>query len=305
MSCSLCGQNSHTLVTSKDAITDMVIASDFVYFATDAGELYSYSLLNNKSKKQYTFPHLVDFFGDSTETVIHSIDVFEETNTLFAVSQGDGGYRNVSKISKSGIASTVISDAKHYMITRIFALSPNSCAFVTMSNEVIKVNENGNVEWKISLNQSVNTYASWLSKYESILVSDESGLVTLVDVKNGKVMGEFDIHKDYVYSISGNGADFVTGSKDKQIKICNVKNHVTKEINNGFPVYAVAISQDGNKVVYLKNDENYITVYNKNEEEKYSFQSQHESIINEILFIDNTTILTCGLDGKIVKWRNL
>ena len=173
-----------------------------------------------------------------------------------------------------------------------------------MSNEVALLDLKSKKEsYKVQLSESkFSDFALNIDKTQAVF-SCESGILTIVDVKTGKVIKELKGQNvDNVYRVDFKSRIVSGAGQDRRGSIYDVTTGKGSYIAGDFLIYATALSPSAKKVAFAMDEQNNISIYNSSTKSKMALLKGQKSTLNVIIFQDENKIFSASEDSTILVW---
>ena len=290
-------------IKTSGAITDFFIDGSKITLSTDAGTIEEFNLSSGKRIKTEHLPEMVDFMGDPAPTKVYSIDKFD-TKILF-VTQGNHGFRNLLITENNDTLKVIEANRDKLMIKKARFVNNNHILLGLMSNELIL----------FDIDKKEIIYTSTISAYsfsdfylnnnkQFVYSSDESGIVHKIDVKDGKILEEFEGNNvDNVYRLVYKNGVIITAGQDRRVGVYNTITGANYYLQKNFLIYSVALNSDASKGAFTASEENDITVFNVETRNELLKLKGHTSVITKMEFIDKNTLVSAADDHYLMIWK--
>ncbi|TLD81767.1 WD40 repeat domain-containing protein [Helicobacter sp. MIT 05-5293] len=281
----------------------------FVGNATGHIEIFELDISHKARKiRTITLPMIKDYFGDERAPQVFHITTFDGQN-LFVLSESSKGKKSIvyinlaEEILPSIIYETPLSPKK------ILALDAKHLLVGFLSNEIGVFDLS--TQSFLYLSHPSTAGFSDMSLNESFIFStDESGVVNVLDVKNGNTLSRIDsINKDNNYQIASARDKILTAGQDRQMAIYTFKPtpHFSLQnaqaIKSDFLIYAVGISPNATLGAYSKNEQNDIGIVDLENLAEILTLKGSTSLINTLVFIDEYTLISGSDNQQLIIWH--
>jgi WD40 repeat protein len=133
--------------------------------------------------------------------------------------------------------------------------------------------------------------------------SCESGVLSLIEVKSGKILKEFKGQNvDNVYRVDFKHGMVSAAGQDQRGAFYNVKTGKGDYIKGNFLIYATALSPSASKVAFAMNEKNDISIYNTASKSKIALLKGQKSTLNVIIFKDENRLYSASDDNMVMVW---
>jgi len=284
-------------------VKDMVLNNNNLIVGTDTGKLQVYDLKLQKIIKTIQLPKIKDFMGDIIDTRVASVDYLNKKYLLLSDS-GIGGYTNIW-LYKDNKLEKIISPKDELSIVKARFIDDNHILFGFLSNEVALYDiKNKKILYTHQLSESkFSDFA--LNENKTVgAFSCESGIIYIVNIKNGKIMKELKgIHVDNVYKVDMKNNIVVGAGQDRRASYFNLKTGEKGYFSANFIIYSAGLSPSGKKAAYAIDENNDIAIYNLNTKSKTQLLKGQKSRLNTIIFQDENTLFSAGDDETVMMWK--
>ncbi len=232
---------------------------------------------------------------------ILSVDYFNKK--LLLVSIGNNSFRNVW-IYENNQLKQIVNENKKLTIKEARFIDDKQILFGTFGAEIIlhDTSEQYNV-YKKHISQSTLSDIVLSENKNKVLMSDESGEIKLIDVKSSKVERTFSsLNVDNVYHIAYSNDVILTAGEDRRVGVYQ-KNKRPYYIKSKFLVYCVGLSPSGKIGVYSSGEDNNLQLFHTKTKKKTDLLVGHKTIINQIKFIDEHTLISSARGNLIFFWK--
>ena len=283
-------------------IMDITIVDDILYAGTDAGTLEAYDIKQDKIIKTIKLKDIHDFMGDLMPPKIYSVDI--TNGKLLLLSEGEKGSREVY-IEQNSKLTKVITPKDKLTINKAKFIDDSHLFLGLMSNEIILYDlKNRKQLYLIQLSQSKFSDFALNEDKTKAVISCESGINYLVDIKNGKVLKVLKGgNKDNVFKVAFKKDKISAAGQDRVGAVYSLDSANIDKFEAPFLIYATGLSADASKVAYAFGIDNEIAIFDLNNGTKiYNLKGQ-KSTLNSIVFYNNDTIFSGSDDKFIMRWR--
>jgi len=283
-------------------VKDMVLRGNQLVVATDMGHIEIKDIDNNNSSIQnISIPNVKDFMGDEIPARVMSTDRIDNRYLLLSDS-GKGGYSNLYIYDKNLTQILSAKDKKALIKARF--IDKEHILLGYLSNEVALLDLKSKKEiYRVQLSESkFSDFALNIDKTQAVF-SCESGILTVVDVKTGKVLKELQgVNLDNVYRVDFKNGIVSGAGQDRRGSIYNVRTGKGSYIAGDFLIYSTALSPSASKVAFAMDEQNNISIYNTSTKSKIALLKGQKSTLNVIIFQDENKIFSASEDSTILVW---
>ena len=285
------------------AVKDMVLRDNKLCIGTDTGVMQVYDIKEKKFIKKIKLPKIKDFMGDMINTRVNSVD-FLDGKYLLISDSGIGGYSNIT-IVENNITKQIISHEKHYPIIKARFIDKNHILLGLLSSEFILYDLlNNKIIYQVQISESKFSDFALNEDKSKVAVSNESGVIYIVDTKTGKILKELKGQNvDNVFKVAFR-KNIVTGAgKDRRGSIYDINSGKGEYIQGKFFIYSTGLSPSAQRVAFAMDEENNIYIYNTFTKSLLAKLKGQKSVLNNIIFKDENTIFSSSDDDTIMKWE--
>ena len=283
-------------------VKDMVLRDNILVVATDMGHIEVKDIDNNNSSIQnITIPNVKDFMGDEIPARVMSTDKIDNKYLLLSDS-GKGGYSNLYVYDKN--LTQILSAKDKKAIIKARFIDKEHILLGYLSNEVALLDLKSKKEsYKVQLSESkFSDFALNTDKSQAVF-SCESGILTVVDVKTGKVLKELQgLNLDNVYRVDFKNGIVSGAGQDRRGSLYDVATGKGSYISGTFLIYSTALSPSASKVAFAMDEQNNIYIYNTSTKSKIALLKGQKSTLNVIIFQDENKIFSASDDSTIMIW---
>ena len=290
-----------TTIETSGLISDFVEDKGYLYVATDAGSVDIIDLSTQKIIRKIELPPLLTTKGIFVPSRVHCVD--RSHNKTLLVSSGMSGYRNVWIDDKNGLKK-IIDEKKEIMPKSAYFISENEMVFGSFGSDITLYNSEENSKiYHRRISDSTMGGMILSPNKKKMIISDESGTVTIVDVNSSKILNTFSSeHVDNIYRVAYANKTLITAGQDRRVGVYR-KDAKAYHIKSDFLVYSVGLSPSGKTGIYSSGTENTLQLFNTKNAEKGDRLIGHYATPNKIFFINETSIISSGDENRIFFWK--
>ena len=283
---------------ASGAVTDLVLKEEKLYVATTASSLDIFDINTKEKIDSIKTSKIKDFTGDIIDSKIYSVDVLEDN--ILLVSQGEKGGRNLS-IFNNGKIFNLIEDKERLFIARAKFLDENHLIFALLSNQIYLYDiKNKKILKEIQISQSKFSNFKLTSDKTKVVVSDESGILTMLNSKTFEIIKTFkNQNLDNVFQVDIKNDIILTAGQDRRSAVYSLDGRISYYKEFSFLIYSAGLSPTGTLAAVASDEENNVTVFNVNSKENICNLTQNRSTLTNILFINENEIIVSSDDKKI------
>ena len=283
-------------------VKDMVLRDNLLVVATDMGHIEVKDIATKKSEKTIAIPNVKDFMGDEIPARIMSTDKIDNQYLLLSDS-GKGGYSNLYIYDKN--LTQILSAKDKEAIIKARFIDKEHILLGYLSNEMALLDIKNKKEiYRVQLSESkFSDFALNVDKSQAVF-SCESGVLSVVDVKIGKVIKELKGQNlDNVYRVDFKNQMVSGAGQDRRGSLYDVSTTKGSYIAGDFLIYSTALSPSASKVAFAMDEQNNISIYNTSTKSKIALLKGQKSTLNVIIFQDENRIFSASEDSTIMVWN--
>ncbi len=280
---------------------DMVLHDKKLVIATDMGHIEVYDSQTRDKLKEISIPDVKDFMGEVMPARVMSSDSIGEKYLLLSDS-GKGGYSNLY-IYDNHLTQLLSPDDKEAIIKARF-IDESHILLGYLGNEVALLDLKSKKErYKVQLSESkFSDFALNEDKTQAVF-SCESGVLSVVDVKSGKVLKVLKGQNlDNVYKVDFKHGMVSAAGQDQRAALYDVKSGKGDYIKGHFLIYATALSPSASKAAFAMDENNNITIYDTSSRAKIALLKGQKSTLNVIIFQDENRLFSASDDNTVLVW---
>ncbi len=284
-------------------VKDMVLRDNTLVVATDMGHIEVKDIDNNNSSIQnITIPNVKDFMGDEIPARVMSTDKIGDRYLILSDS-GKNGYSNLY-IYDTNLTQILSAKDKKALIKARF-IDKEHILLGYLSNEVALLDLKSKEEsYRVQLSESKFSDFTLNENKSQAVFSCESGVLTVVDVKTGKILKELQgVNLDNVYRVDFKNGIVSGAGQDRRGSIYDVSTGKGSYISGSFLIYSTALSPSASKVAFAMDEQNNIYIYNSSTKSKIALLKGQKSTLNVIIFQDENKIFSASDDNTIMIWN--
>jgi DNA-binding beta-propeller fold protein YncE len=283
---------------ASGAVTYLVLKEEKLYVATTASSLDIFDINTKEKIDSIKTSKIKDFTGDIIDSKIYSVDVLEDN--ILLVSQGEKGGRNLS-IFNNGKIFNLIEDKERLFIARAKFLDENHLIFALLSNQIYLYDiKNKKILKELQISQSKFSNFKLTSDKTKVVVSDESGILTMLNSKTFEIIKTFkNQNLDNVFQVDIKNDIILTAGQDRRSAVYSLDGRISYYKEFSFLIYSAGLSPSGTLAAVASDEENNVTVFNVNSKENICNLTQNRSTLTNILFINENEIIVSSDDKKI------
>ena len=289
-------------LNASGGVTDLLINDEKLYVSTTASAIDIFDIKTKEKINKITLAKITDFTGDEIDSKIYSIDVLDKN--ILILSQGKNGGRNID-IYKDNKLEKIISDEERLFIARVKFLDENYIIYALLSNQIYLYDiKNKRILNETQISQSKFSNFTLTEDKSKIIVSDESGNLTIIDSKTFNIIKTFKGQNlDNVFQVDIKNNLIITAGQDRRTVIYNINQNNSFYKEGSFLIYSVGLSPSGNLGAFSSDEDNNVTVFDTNTKKDLYKLTQNKSTLTNILFINENEIFVTSDDKKINYYK--
>jgi len=285
--------------TSKD----MVLLNSELIIGTDNGLLQVYDYEQKKFIKEIKLPKVKDFMGDLVPPRVFSVDKMAEDYLLLSDS-GKGGYVNLW-LEEKGVLKQLLDSTHKMAAIKARFVNSEHVLLGLLSNEAVLFNIKSKKEvFRVQLSPSKFSDFSLNNDKTKAVFACESGILNIIDTKTGKIVKVLKgVNVDNVYKVDFKKEVISGAGQDRRASLYNSSTGIGSYIEGLFLIYATGLSPSTKKVAFAMDEQNNISIYNRETKVKLAELQGQKSTLNSILFKDENILFSSSDDNKVLMWN--
>lgn len=277
-------------------IMDIKRSENLVFIATDASRVEIYDIQKNAFLKPIILNKVKTYFGDEMDAKAFSIDVYKDR--VAVLYERSFGKKSLLVEDKNGTKFNF--DLDNEAFKKVLFLDKFSLILATISNEIYHFDLRlGSA--KILHKFSNAAYGDMDLDKNFLVFGDEGGKIYVFDTAKRQILSIFDVHKDFIKSISAKNGVIMSGSSDKSVNI--IKNNEIKNIKCEFLVYCVSLDKFGKFGAFMSSEDGDISVLDTQNLSLVAKIKTKQGIINKIEFLGENELISANYGNEILFWR--
>ena len=294
--------NSSKSLIASGGVSDLVLVENKLFVATTASTIDIFDISTDEKIDSIKLPKIKDFIGDSIDSKIYSVDVLNDS--VLILSQGEQGGRNLG-IYKNGQMQNIIDDSQRMFIGRAKFLDENHIIYALLSNQIYLYDiQNKKILKEIQISQSKFSNFKLTKDKSKFIVSDESGVITMLDSKSFEVLKTFkNQNLDNVFQADIKGNLILTAGQDRRAAVYNIDTNSAYYKEFSFLIYSVALSPNTNLAAVASDEENNVTIFNTKTKENLYKLFLNKATLSNILFLNENELFVASDDKEINYYK--
>ena len=290
-----------TTIKTSGLVSDFVEDNGYLYVATDEGTVDIIDLSKQEIIRKIHLPDLLTARGKIIPARVHCVDRSQGKTLL--VSSGMSAYRNIW-IDDEGKLKKIIDEKKQMMPKKVLFTKENKMIFGSFGSDVILYdNEEDSKLYDRHVSPSTMGDMALSSDKSKMIISDESGNVTLMEVNSSKILKTFSSeHVDNIYKVAYENDTIVTAGQDRRVGVYR-NDAKAYHLKSDFLVYAVGLSPNGSTGAYSSGLKHYLQLFDTRTKNKGDRLVGHYAIPNKIFFINETSVISSGDEDRVFFWK--
>ncbi len=287
---------------ASGGVTELIFKDSKLYASTVNSSLDIFDLKSKKKISSIKVEKIKDFMGDIIEAKMYSFDILG--NSVLLVSQGNKGGRNISIFSKNTLKNIINEKEKLYIAKAKF-VDENNIIFALLSNEIYLYSLKEKKAKKI-VQVSHSHFSDFVLSEDKkfIIVSDESGDLTMLSTKDLNIVNKFEKQNlDNVYQIDTKNNYIITAGQDRKSAIYHINKDLAYSKKAPFLVYSAGLSPSANLGAYAINEDNDVLVFDVKTKKDLFILKDNPSLISDILFINENEVFIANEQNKINYYK--
>ena len=292
-------------IEASGFVTDFLLEDGKLYSATDQGKVEIYDIKTKKLTKSIKVNDIKDFMGDTIPAKIYSVDKLN--NQIIMVSQGLKGYRDITLYDGKN-SKKVINHNQKLFIKKARFVDKDTIILGMLSNEIIlfDLKTKKNI-YRVQISQSHFSDFSISKDKSYIIVSDESGILSKVDARSGKILQTYEGQNlDNVYQVVTKNGIIITAGQDRKAGVySNIdKNYSGYHVICDFLVYSVGLSPKATRGGVAHNEKNDVLIFDIDSGSRLFNLTGQTGTLTKIYFTDENNVITSN-EGKSINFFKL
>lgn len=292
----------NSFLNTSGGVTDLIINKNRLYAATTASSIDIFDITTKEKIDSISVPKIKDFIGDTIDSKIYSVDVFDDK--ILILSQGENGGRNIS-LYKNGKLTHLIEDKQRLFIGRAKFLDKNHIIYALLSNQIYLYDiKNRTITKEIQISQSKFSNFKLSNDKTKVVVCDESGVLTMLDSKTFNIIKTFkNQNLDNVFQVDFKNKIILTAGQDRRSAVFSENGEISYYKEFSFLIYSAGLSPSGNLAAIASDEENNVTIFNTKTKEELFLLTKNRNTLTNILFLNENEIFVSSDDNKINYYK--
>lgn len=285
-------------LNASGGVVDLVLNENKIYASTLSSTVDIFDITKKEKIETIKIPKIKDFAQNIIDSKIYSVDILKEN--ILILSQGENGGRNLF-IYNNGKLSTLIEDKEKLYISYAKFLDEDRIIYALLSNQIFIYNiKNKTVEKQTQVSQSKFSSFKLNENKTQIIISDESGILNLMDTKNLQLIKTFEnMNLDNVFQVDIKNNTIITAGQDGRCVIYYIAKKEPYFKKFDFLLYSAGLSSTAKFGGISSDEENNVTIFNTETKENIAKLVKNKSTITNIVFINENTVIVSSEDKQI------
>ena len=282
-------------------VSDFVVTKDKLYAASDEGVVTVFDLKTKKVVELIEIEPIVTDTGELQPPRILSIDYHNAK--LLLVSIGKDFYRNVWIYEKHRLKKIIGQETK-LTIKEARFINDEKILLATFASEIIlhDSGEHYNL-YKRHVTQSTLGDITLTQDKKSVVMSDESGEIRILDVASSKTLQVLSSENvDNVFHVAHAKGITITAGQDRRVAVY-IKGRTAYHLKSDFLVYCVGITPSGKTGIYSSGVKNKLQLFSTQTKQKLDTLTGHSALVNQIKFINEKELYSSENSPFIYYWK--
>ena len=300
MSVFLFGFSLEKKITFNGYISKVTFDKKYLVTALENGDIFIKNFNTLKNIYTIKLPKIHDFMDDEIPMPIYSLDI--EKNKILILAGGEDSKREVYIFDISSKKLNHIIDTKDTYMKAKFVNGDILFGYLSDEISLYSLKNKKNI-YKIQAGNYVFSTYKLNENKKLVAVGDESGVVKILNVKNGKKIAYLSgFNKEQTLSLDFKNGYILNASSDKRVAVYNLKTKsALLEFMVKFLPYGATLSPKADKLAVQYDEKNDIIVYDKYQR-KLALLKGHTMALNGITFINKNKILSFS-PAEILIWK--
>ena len=285
---------------SKGLVNDFVLDGALLYVGNSEGSVEVFDIQQRKKVDEIFIEPMKTLNDDWVNVKILSVDRYNGKTLI--VSTAKDGYRNIW-IDDGKKLKLLIGVDKKSSVKEARFVNDSDFVYGTLGYDIARYTQNDTYNlYKNQIEESTFSDMVLSEDKKSFVTASESGQVTIMDVKTGKILKQpKPLNLDNIYKLDYKNGTIITAGQDRRVGVYP-KSGTPYYIKSNFLVYCVGLSPSGNIGVYSANDENHLQLFNVKTGKKTDTLIGQDSVPSTIKFFNEDGFFSAGYGYTIYYW---
>ena len=282
-------------------VSDFIVANNKLFAAGDEGIVTVFDLQSKKIIDIIKVEPIVTDSGELQPARLLSIDYHK--GKLLLVSIGKDFYRNVWIYEKHRLKKIIGQEAK-LTIKEARFIDDEKILLATFASEILlhDKSEHYNV-YNRHVTQSALGDIVLTKDKKSVIMSDESGEIRILDVASGQTLQVLASENvDNVFHVAHANGITITAGQDRRVAVYQ-KDKTPYHLKSDFFVYCVGITPSGKTGIYSSGVKHKLQLFSTQTKQKLDKLNGHTALVNQIKFINEKELYSSENSPFIYYWK--
>ncbi|NCB13628.1 MAG: WD40 repeat domain-containing protein, partial [Erysipelotrichia bacterium] len=137
-----------------------------------------------------------------------------------------------------------------------------------------------------------------------VLISDESGVLTMIDTKNFELVKKFEGQNlDNVFQVDIKNEIILTAGQDRKAAIYSLNGKISYYKTFPFLIYSAGLSPSGKLAAVASDEENNVTIFEVDTKKELFKLKQNRATLTNILFINEKELFVTSDHEQINYYK--
>ena len=289
------------ILKSKGLVNDFVLDGLELYVANNEGSVEIFNIEKEEKVGEIFIDPLLTTKDVWTNVKILSVDRYKGKTLI--VSTAKDGYRNVW-IDDGKKLTLLINTKKKSTVKEARFVNEKDFVYGTLGYDIARYTLNDSYHaYKNQIEESAFSDMVLSEDKTTMITASESGQVTVIDVKSGKVLKQpKPLNLDNIYKLDYKNGNIITAGQDRRVGVYP-KNGEPYYLKSKFLVYCVGLSPSGKIGIYSANENNDLQLFNVSTGKKTDILTGHDSVPSTIKFFNEDGFFSAGYGYRIYYWN--
>ncbi len=282
-------------------VSDFIVTNNKLFAASDEGIVTIFDLQSKKIVDIIKVEPIVTDSGELQPPRLLSIDYHK--GKLLLVSIGKDFYRNVWIYENHRLKKIIGQEAK-LTIKEARFIDDEKILLATFASEILlhDKSEHYNI-YNRHVTQSTLGDIILTKDKKSVIMSDESGEIRILDVASGQTLQVLASENvDNVFHVAHANGITITAGQDRRVAVYQ-KDKTPYHLKSDFFVYCVGITPSGKTGIYSSGVKHKLQLFSTQTKQKLDKLSGHTALVNQIKFINEKELYSSENSPFIYYWK--
>ncbi len=288
---------------ASGAVTNIVLNNNLLIAATTASSVDIFDIDKKELVKKITIEKIKDFTNKQIDSKIYSTDIIDDK--ILILSQGESGGRDIF-IYEDEKLQNIISSKDRLFIAYAKFLDSENIIYALLSNQIFIYNiKEKTIKKELQISQSSFSHFILNDKKDTLFIADESGIISLVDIKSFKKTKTFQGQNvDRVFQVDMKKDLLLTAGQDRRVAVYSLGFSKPYYINSDFLVYSAALSPSSKLAAFCFDEQNSVVVFDTQTREVLYKLNGNKALLTNILFLNENELFVSS-DDENINFYNL